>query len=91
MAEFEWDPKKNGENLAKHRISFEEAATVFDGDYVSIEDAGPYDEVREKSYGLVRGVLVVCVAHTDRDGRIRIISARKATKSERNMFNAHLR
>ena len=91
MARFEWDPEKNRHNLAKHGISFEEAVTVFDGDHVSIEDEGPYDEVREKTYGLIRGVVVVCVVHTDRDGVTRIISARKGTQSERNLFNAHFR
>jgi hypothetical protein len=92
MAQFEWDPEKNRQNLAKHGISFEEATTVFDGTYVSIDDEGPYDgEVREKTFGLLRGMVVVCVVHTDRDGVTRIISARRATKSERNLFNAHLR
>lgn len=91
MADFEWDEEKNRLNQAKHRISFEEATEVFNGDHVTIEDADPYDELREKTFGLVRAVLVVCVAHTDRDGVIRIISARKATKSERDLYNAHLR
>jgi uncharacterized DUF497 family protein len=91
MAQFEWDPEKNRQNLAKHGISFEEAASVFDGDHLSIEDEGPYDEVREKTYGLIRGVLILCVVHTDRDDVIRIISARRATKSERNLFNAYFR
>jgi hypothetical protein len=91
MAEFEWDEEKNRQNLAKHGISFEEAASVFDGDYMSIEDEGSYDEVRDKTFGLVRGVLVVCVVHTDRGGVIRIISARRATPSERRMYDAHIR
>jgi uncharacterized protein len=91
MAEFEWDEEKNRQNLAKHHISFEEAATVFDGDHMSIEDEGAYGEVREKTFGLIREVLVLCVVHTDRDGVTRIISARKATPSERRLYDAHIR
>jgi uncharacterized protein len=91
MAQFEWDPEKNRSNLAKHGISFEEAASVFDGDYMSIEDEGSYDEAREKTFGLIRGVLILCVVHTDRDGVIRIISARRATRSERTLFNDYFR
>jgi len=89
MAEFEWDPEKNRQNLAKHGISFEEASTIFEGPVVSAEDEGDYDEVRERSYGLLNGVVVVCVVHTLRGEKTRIISARKATKAERTLFNAH--
>ena len=91
MAEFEWDEEKNRQNRAKHGISFAEAASVFDGDYMSIEDEGSYDEAREKTFGLVRGILVVCVVHTDRDGVIRIISARRATPNERRLYDDHIR
>jgi len=49
------------------------------------------DEVRERSYGLINGITVVCVIHTDRNGATRIISSRKATKSERDLFNAYLK
>jgi hypothetical protein len=91
MAGFEWDQDKNRSNLAKHGISFEEARRIFDGDHLSIEDEGPHDEIRERSYGLIRGVLLLCVVHTDRDGVTRIISARKATPNERRYFDAHIR
>lgn len=89
MAQYEWDPEKDRQNRAKHGISFEEAATIFDGPVLTAEDEGDYGEVRERSYGLLRGVVVVCVVHTLRDDRIRIISARKATPAERTLFNAH--
>jgi uncharacterized DUF497 family protein len=49
------------------------------------------DEAREKSFGLVGGVVVACVVHTDRHGKIRIISARKATANERKHFDAYLK
>ena len=89
MTEFEWDPEKDRQNLAKHGISFEEAAAIFHGPTLTAEDEGEYGEIRERTYGLLRGVVVVCVVHTLRDDRIRIISARKATKAERTLFNAH--
>ncbi len=91
MAAFEWDPEKDRLNRAKHGIGFAEAAGVFDGDHISIEDMGVDDGVREKTFGVIRGVLVLCVVHTDRDGVTRIISARKATASERRFYDAHIR
>ena len=48
MAAFEWDQAKNAANLAKHGISFEEAATIFEGTILSSEDCGSDDEVRER-------------------------------------------
>jgi uncharacterized DUF497 family protein len=91
MPKFAWDPDKNASNLAKHGISFEEAATIFEGPVFTLPDEDPVDEVRERSYGLINGIAVVCVIHTDRDEVTRIISARKATKSERDLFNAYLK
>jgi uncharacterized DUF497 family protein len=67
MSRFEWDEEKNLVNQRKHRISFEEAATIFDGPVLSLEDQGHQSEVREQSYGLIGGVVVVCVVHTDRE------------------------
>ncbi len=67
MAGFEWDEEKNLVNQRKHGISFEEAATIFDGPVLSLEDEGRQSEVRERSYGLIGGVVVACVIHTDRD------------------------
>jgi uncharacterized protein len=91
MSRFEWDEEKNLLNQRKHRISFEEAATIFEGPVLSLEDEGPQSEVRERSYGLIGGVVVACVVHTDRDGTIRIISARKATRNERKHFDDYLK
>jgi hypothetical protein len=89
MAEFEWDPEKNAQNLAKHGISFEEVKTVWEGYTLSEEDDGDHAEVRERTYGLLRGVVVVCVIHTLRGEKIRIISARRATKREQALFDEH--
>ena len=88
---FEWDPAKNAMNRRKHGISFEEAIAIFDGPVLSRQDDDIHGEHRERSYGLMREVVVVCVVHTDRDATRRVISARKATRKEREEFHAHLR
>jgi uncharacterized DUF497 family protein len=91
MRRFEWDEEKNLANRRKHGIRFEEASTIFEGAVLSLEDDGHQGEVRERSYGFIGGVVVVCVIHTDRDGATRIISARKATRNERRLFDAYLK
>jgi uncharacterized protein len=91
MTTFEWDEDKNLANQHKHGISFEEASTIFEGPVLSLEDEGHHSEIRERSYGLIGGVVVVCVVHTDRGGTTRIISARKATRNERKHFDAYLK
>jgi uncharacterized DUF497 family protein len=82
--QFEWDPNKAAKNVKRHRISFEEAATVFDDPmfitFVDEEHSG--DEERYITIGLSKRGRLLLVAHTDHEGRIRIISARKATKKE---------
>jgi uncharacterized DUF497 family protein len=91
MSRFEWDEDKNRANRRKHGIGLEEAATIFDGPVLTLEDESDPREVRERSYGLIGGLVVACVIHTDRDHTIRIISARKATPNERKLFDAHLK
>ncbi len=92
MEGFEWDPEKNASNLRKHGLSFEEAASIFQGPVLTGPDeSGEFGEIREKSFGLLGGVVVICVVHTDRNGVIRIISARKATSNERKHFDAYLK
>ena len=90
MPEFEWDDAKNAANRRKHGIGFEEAAEIFFGPILSRVDEHSSHEVREISFGLLGNVVVVCVVHAERDGRIRIISARKATRRERKLFYAYL-
>jgi uncharacterized DUF497 family protein len=90
MEGFEWDPEKNISNIRKHGLSFEEAATIFKGPVLTgLDDSA--GEVREKSFGLLGGMIVACVIHTARNGKIRIISARKATATERKHFDAYLK
>lgn len=90
MSRFEWDEEKSLANRRKHGISFEDAVAIFEGPVLSHEDEH-HSEVRERSYGLLGPSVVVCVIHTDRDGVTRIISARKATRNERKLFDAYLR
>ncbi|MGO9269127.1 MAG: BrnT family toxin [Terriglobia bacterium] len=84
---FEWDEVKNRRNLGKHKISFDTARLVFeDPFYHSMQDRVVEGEERWKTLGTIGGAIVV-VAHTYREEGeelvIRIISARKATATER--------
>ena len=89
--EFEWDEAKNASNRQKHGISFEEAILIFNGPVLTRADVHHESgEVRELSFGLLGGIVVLAVAHTDRNGRKRIISARKATARERKAFHDYL-
>jgi uncharacterized protein len=86
--EFEWDSEKAALNLKKHRISFTEAATAF-SDTLSLTIDDPDHSGGENRFLLVgmstdRRLLVVI--HVIRDVRYRIISARKATKYERKVY-----
>jgi len=85
---FEWDPRKAAQNERKHRVSFDEAMTVFaDWDSITIPDPDHSEgEERFLVIGLsVRGQLLV-VSHTDRGENTRIISARRADTHERRKY-----
>ena len=85
---FEWNRKKALLNIRKHGITFEEASTVF-GDSLSLSIPDPYHSIGEDRFITIgtsaKGRLVV-VVHTDRHDIIRIISARRAAKNERNQY-----
>jgi hypothetical protein len=89
---FEWDEAKNNLNLKKHKIDFESASFVFDDPHaLSYQDRETDNEVRWQTMGLIAGgSMMILVSHADRqeDGEevIRIISARKATPSERRAY-----
>ncbi|MEH1971215.1 MULTISPECIES: BrnT family toxin [unclassified Nostoc] len=88
---FEWDKNKNQQNIQKHGISFEEATEIFAGVvFTSIDERYDYEEIREISIGSIQGVVIITVAHTDRNGNIRLISARKATPKERRTYYEYL-
>jgi uncharacterized DUF497 family protein len=85
-AEFEWDEKKNAENKRKHKISFEEAIHVFlDPFSVKRRDEIHSTETEERwtIVGSIQDMLVVFVVCTERGNKLRIISARKADKNDK--------
>ncbi len=84
--EFEWDLEKEKVNLKKHGISFSYASLIFNGIVLTKHDDRFFDEHREISLGDVDGVSVLVVVHVDRNDKIRIISARKATQNERRIY-----
>ena len=85
---FEWDAAKARENWRKHNVSFHEASTAFkDGLSVTISDPlHSHEEDRFILLGFSENNRLLVVTHTDRNDRIRIISARKATKQERQHY-----
>jgi len=85
---FEWDPAKASRNRRKHRVSFQEAATIF-GDPLAITFPDPDHSASEQRFitlGTSSMNRILIVAHTDRDENVRIISARKATQRERKHY-----
>ena len=90
--EFEWDPRKAEINLTKHGVSFTEAGTIF-GDELSITVPDPDHSIDEDRYitiGWSERRRLLMVSHTDRGDRIRIISARELTKSERKIHEEEI-
>jgi uncharacterized DUF497 family protein len=87
---FEWDDAKAEANLRKHRVNFLEAETVFGDPFVRIELDSDHSEgeVRSKATGLSAGSRVLLVVYTERRERIRIVSARKATRQERREYES---
>lgn len=88
---FEWDPAKNVQNVRKHGVSFEEAATLFraGSGWLDLDDeTHSGDEMRYRAIGpIARGVVLVVYVERD-ENVIRIISARAATPSERRLYQA---
>jgi hypothetical protein len=86
--EFEWNPQKAAANLAKHAVSFEDAATVF-GDPLGRIMADPRHSAEEERLvllGLSESKHLLAVMYVSRGERIRIISARGATRRERRNY-----
>lgn len=93
MEGFEWDAAKAASNVAKHGVSFEEAATalldplaltVFDTSHSGLED-------RWLTIGYSEALRLLLIVSTERDGGTRIISARRATSGERQTYEQHNR
>jgi uncharacterized protein len=88
MLLFEWDPKKAGKNLKLHDVSFDEAGTAF-SDKLSLTIYDPLHSEEEDRMILIGNSLknrLLVIVHTERKDKIRIISARKATKNERKQY-----
>jgi len=86
--EFEWDDDKAIANQQKHRVSYEEAASVFANPLAAIfdDEAHSQEEYREIIVGHSARNRLLLVSFTERAGAIRIISARLATKKERRDY-----
>ncbi len=86
--EFEWNRTKSTVNKRKHGVSFGEAASVF-GDTLAVTYRDPVHSVGEErflTFGISKGGRLLVVSHVERDGRVRIITAREATKHERKIY-----
>ena len=85
---FSWDPSKAARNLDKHGVSFDDAQTVFDDDLFLVF-ADPDHSTEEDRFIIMgqskQGRLLV-VAYTESSDQIRVISAREATRRERNIY-----
>ncbi len=88
---FDWDDNKNRINIQKHGLSFEEASTVFYDDYAIVFD-DPDHSIDENRFLIIgttnhAGLCIVSHCYRDHENTIRIISARLAAKSEKQVYN----
>ena len=90
MADFEWDPDKDRANRQKHGFSFLEASSVFADPLArTVPDPRNFEgEYRWVTTGYTSSRRLVVVWHTERDERIRIIGARKATAKETRQYES---
>jgi uncharacterized protein len=86
--DFEWDPEKAEKNLLKHDVNFDEASSVFDDPlYITfLDEEHSNNEERYITIGMSNTGRILLIAHAERKDRIRIISARKATKNEEEFY-----
>lgn len=86
--EFEWDETKRLKNIEKHGLDFVDGYLVFEDPqavtFVSVKPSN--NEIREYTIAKIKQTLIVMVVYTDRQGIIRIISFRLASKKERNLY-----
>ena len=87
---FEWDENKALANIKKHGVSFEEARAVFYDDYAVLFDDPDHSEAEDRfliiGMSSEKGVCIVSHCYRSEDERIRIISVRKATRTERSIY-----
>ena len=85
---FEWDAEKDQQNQCNHGVSFDETSTVF-GDLFALTIDDPDHSAEENRFlttGYSNRQRLIIVAHTDRDERVRLISARDVTATERHVY-----
>ena len=89
MFRFEWDDQKAASNLQKHGVSFDEAVSVFADDLaLTFPDTDRFEsEDRSRTYGISNKGRLLVVVHTERRSNLRIISARKATRYEKGIYD----
>ena len=89
-----WDEAKAAENLRKHRVSFEEGATVFADENARLKPDPDNSQAEDRflilGFSAKLRLLIVCHAYRENDEVIRIISARKATRNERKQYGSYL-
>jgi uncharacterized protein len=86
--QFAWDPKKAASNVRDHKVTFEEASSVFaDSLAITFDDPDHSEgETRLLTFGLSEQGRLLIVSHTERRGVVRLISARRATRPERRIY-----
>ncbi len=86
--DFEWNPEKAKINAEKHFIDFDEARTIFDDPLfiTFLDEEHSTEEERYITIGLSNKQRLLLVAHTERNAKIRIISARKVSKHEEKFY-----
>ena len=83
---FDWDTKKRQTNIKKHRIDFSELKKVFEKPMLTrFDNREDYGETRWISLGDLTGKIVILV-YTETENNVRLISARRATKNEENIY-----
>jgi uncharacterized DUF497 family protein len=89
MFQFEWDYQKAASNLQKHGVSFDEVVSVFaDALALTFADTDHFEsEDRSRTYGISNKGRLLVVVHTERRNNVRIISARKATRYEKGIYD----
>ncbi len=85
--QFKWDEEKGQANIRKHGVEFETACEVFFDPFLrSVEVHDEFGEIREAVVGLSAGWLMLYVVYTEREGVLRIISARPVVAAERKNY-----
>ena len=91
---FEWGSEKDELNIKNHGFSFSEILEVFDDPYLltKFDDKNSsLEEDRYFSVGSIRGIVIIAAVHRERNGRTRIISARKAEPKLQEVYNAYIK